>query len=158
MSLRISEHSNRAPRSSLIGAALAVLVIGAALAACSEVAEQVADNGPGVAEAEALIQDAVARNSAGRLKFVSIAKTGGRQLKAADKDGYELWYSVTAELTQDALWSRAALRRFSTLPAGSPEGFLFHAGKAGEQVSIPGALTFLKERNEWKAEPDERYQ
>jgi hypothetical protein len=136
---------------------VAAIAMGAALLCCSKVVE-VTENEPGVADAQSLVQETLARNSQGRLKLVSIAKTGGRRLKAGDMDAYELWYNATAELTQDALWSPAALKRFSTLPAGSPEGFLFHAAKAGDQVTIPGALTFVKDRNGWKAQPDERYQ
>ena len=75
----------------------------------------------------------------------------------ADMDAYELWYNATAELTQDALWSPSPFRRFSTMPAGSKEGFLFHAGKAGEQVTIPGSLTFVKDKGDWKMQPDDRY-
>jgi hypothetical protein len=55
------------------------------------------------------------------------------------------------------VWSPAAFKRFTTLSAGSPEGFLYHAGKAGEQVTIPGTLTFLKDKNGWTIQKDERY-
>jgi hypothetical protein len=133
------------------------LVINVALLGCAKVVEEVED-APSVSDAQPFIEEAVARNSGGRLKLVSVAKSGGRRLKVGDADGYEFWYNATAELTQDALWSPAAFKRFSTLPAGSPEGFLFHAGKAGDQVAIPGALTFVKDRNGWKAQPDERSQ
>jgi hypothetical protein len=118
---------------------------------------QIESDEPGVADAQALIRDAVPRNSEGRLKVISIAKSGGRRLKVADTDAYELWYAVTAELTQDALWSPAAYKRFSTLPAGSKESFFFRAGKAGERVTIPGTLTFLKDKNGWTMQKDERY-
>ena len=132
-----------------------VTVIGATLICCSQVVEVQSE--PGVADAQALIQEAVPRNSDGRLKLISITKSGGRRLKIADADAYELWYNVTAELTQDALWSPSPFRRFSTLPAGSKEGFLFHAGRAGEQVTIPGTLTFVKDKSDWKIQTDERY-
>jgi hypothetical protein len=133
-----------------------VMVASATLFGCSEVVEVQSE--PGVADAQALIQEAVPRNSDGRLKLVSVTKTGGRRFKLADMDAYELWYNATAELTQDALWSPSTSRRFSTMPAGSKEGFLFHAGKAGEQVTIPGTLTFVKDKGDWKMQPDDRYQ
>jgi hypothetical protein len=141
----------------LISAVAVALICNAVLLGCSKVVEEVED-APAVSDAQPLIEEAVARNSSGRLKLVSVAKTGGRRLKVGDMDGYELWYNATAQLTQDALWSPAALRRFSTLPGGSAEGALFHAAKAGEEVTIPGALVFVKERTGWKAQPDERYQ
>ena len=112
---------------------------------------------PGVADAQALIQETVARNSDGRLKVISITKSGGRRTKTGNTDKYDLWYNVTAELTQDALWSPAADKRFSTVPAGSPESFFFHAAKAGEQVTIPGTLTFVKDRGGWTMQKDKRY-
>jgi hypothetical protein len=135
---------------------LSAIAIGIALACCSQVVE-VVDTDPGVSDAQSFIDEAVTRNSAGRLKPISIAKTGGRRLKTTEGDGYELWYAVTAELTQDALWSPSAYKRFSTLPAGSPEGFLFHPAKTGEQVTIPGTLVFRKDKNGWAMEKDERY-
>jgi hypothetical protein len=135
---------------------LPAIAIGIALACCSQVVE-VVDIDPGVSDAQSFIDEAVMRNSDGRLKPISIAKTGGRRLKTNDGDAYELWYAVTAELTQDALWSPSAFKRFSTLPAGSPEGFLFHAAKAGEQVTIPGTVMFLKDKNGWTMEKDDRY-
>jgi hypothetical protein len=132
------------------------IALSIALACCSQVVE-VVDTDPGVSDAQSFIDEAVTRNSAGRLKPISVTKTGGRRLKTTDGDSYELWYAVTAELTQDALWSTSAFKRFSTLPAGSPEGFLFHAAKAGEQVTIPGTLMFLKDKNGWTMEKDDRY-
>jgi len=138
-----------------IATAVFVTATSAILICCSEVVEVQSE--PGVADAQALIQEAVPRNSDGRLKLISIAKSGGRRFKMADMDAYELWYNVTAELTQDALWSPSPFRRFSTMPAGSKEGFLFHAGKAGEQVTIPGSLTFVKDKGDWKMQPDDRY-
>jgi hypothetical protein len=133
-----------------------VAVTGATLMGCSEVVQVQSE--PGVADAQALIQEALPRNSDGRLKLISVAKTGGRRFKTADMDAYELWYNATAELTQDALWSPSSFRRFSTMPAGSKEGFLFHAAKAGEQVTIPGTVTFVKDKGDWKIQPDDRYQ
>jgi hypothetical protein len=138
--------------------ALGVIAIGTALLHCSQVVEVVADPEPGIDDARSFIEQAVDRNSAGRLKMISIEKTGGRRLKGADRDSFELWYAVTAQLTQDALWSPSAFKRFSTLPAGAQEGFFFHAGKVGEQVQIPGALTFQKTKNgSWTIQKDERY-
>jgi hypothetical protein len=128
----------------------------ATLMCCSEAIQVQSE--PGAADAQALVQEALPRNSEGRLKLISVTKTGGRRFKIADMDAYELWYNVTAELTQDALWSPSPSRRFSTMPAGSKEGFLFHAGKAGEQVTIPGTVTFVKDKDDWKIQPDDRYQ
>lgn len=141
---------------SFIKAAIAAIAISVTLVCCSQVAE-VVDTDPGVSDAQSFIEEALTRNSSGRLKPISIAKTGGRELKTTDGDAYELWYAVTAELTEDALWSPSAFKRFSTQPAGSPEGFLFHAAKAGEQVTIPGTLMFRKDKNGWTVEKDERY-
>jgi hypothetical protein len=135
---------------------LPAIAISIALACCSQVVE-VVDTDPGVSDAQSFLDEAVTRNSAGRLKPISIAKTGGRRLKTSDGEAYELWYAVTAELTQDALWSPSAFKRFSTLPAGSPEGFLFHAAKAGEQVTIPGTVMFRKDKSGWTMEKDDRY-
>lgn len=132
-----------------------VAAAAATLMCCSEAIQVQSE--PGAADAQALVQEALPRNSEGRLKLISVTKTGGRRFKIADVDTYELWYNVTAELTQDALWSPSTARRFSTMPAGSKEGFLFHAGKAGEQVTIPGTLTFVKDKGDWKLQPDDRY-
>jgi hypothetical protein len=136
---------------------LGAIAISAALLHCTQVVEVVVDPEPGINDARSLIEEAVEHNSAGRLKMISVEKTGGRRLKNANADSYELWYAVTAQLTQDALWSPSAFKRFSSLPAGSPEGQLFHAAKAGEQVTIPGTLTFFKSKDGWTIRKDERY-
>jgi hypothetical protein len=136
---------------------LGVIAISAALLHCSQVVEVVVNPEPGIDAARSFIEEAVARNSADRLKVISIDRTGGRRLKGADSDSYELWYAVTAQLTQDALWSPSAFKRFSTLPPGSPGGQLFYAAKAGEQVTIPATLTFLKSKDGWTIQKDERY-
>jgi hypothetical protein len=137
--------------------ALGVVAISAVLLGCSQVVEVVVEPEPGVDDARGFIEEAVARNSDGRLKMISITKTGGRRLKGAEGDSYELWYNVTAELTRDALWSPSAFKRFSTQPAGSREGVLFHAGKAGEEVTIPGTLSFRRDKSSWTIQKDERY-
>jgi hypothetical protein len=137
--------------------ALVVIVISAAHLGCSQVVEVVVDPEPGIDDARAFVEEAVARNSDRRLKMISVTKTGGRRLKGAEGDSYELWYNVTVELTEDALWSPSAFKRFSTQPAGSLEGVLFYAGKTGEEVTIPGTLSFRKDKSSWTIQKDERY-
>jgi hypothetical protein len=127
-------HGHRPNSKRLIGALLVALVINAGLLSCTKAVEEVED-APAVSDAQPLLDEAVMLNSGNRLKLVSVAKTGGRRFKVGDMDGYELWYNADVELTQDALWSPAAFKRFSTLPAGSTE-----------------------DRAGWKAQPDERYQ
>ena len=107
-------------------------------------------------DAQAVIQEAVTRNSEGRFKLISLDKTGGRRLKVGDKDAYDLWYS--ARVAQDALWSPLVFRRFSILSPAAKGSFSVYAAKAGEQVTIPGTVTFVKDKDRWTIQPDDRYQ
>lgn len=144
--------ANRTNTSSL------VIAISMALSCCSEVIEPQVE--PNIAEAQAVIQTAVSRNSEGRFKLISLQKTGGRRVKVGDKDTYELWYNATLELTQDTLWSPLVFKRFSTLSPAAKGSFSVYTSKAGEQVTIAGTLTFTKEKDggRWTAQPDDRYQ
>jgi hypothetical protein len=129
-------------------------VISGSLVECSQV---LVESQPDVADAHALIQESVARNSDGRLKLISLANTGGRRMNVPGTDTYELWYNAVVELTRDAWWTPTAYRRFSTLPPTSTGGGAYSAGKKGEQVTIAGTLTFAKDKSGWTIQPDERY-
>jgi hypothetical protein len=72
---------------------ISVIAVCAALACCSQIVE-VVESEPGVSDAQSFVDEAVARNSAGRLKPISLTKTGGRRLKVDGGDAYELWYNV----------------------------------------------------------------
>ena len=133
-----------------------VIAITIAPSCCSKVIEP--DSEPAIADARAVIQQAVTRNSDGRFKLISLEKTGGRRLKVGDRDAYDLWYNARVKLTQDALWSPLVFRRFSILSPAAKGSFSVYEAKAGEQVTIPGTVTFVKDKDRWTIRPDDRYQ
>jgi hypothetical protein len=109
------------------------------------------DCAPDISQAEPFLRHIAEKESQGRLKLMSVTKTDGRAL---GQNGYELFYTATVELTQDATYTTSNFTTWvypnTNPPPGPAAGFpgLVNA-RTGTQGIIRSSVMFEKRESGW---------